>query len=173
KTNDIIEAMPGLLDLAAAGALELGRASDIVSDTMSAFGMKAAEATHAADVFASAQANANTNVEQMGEAMNYLAPTANSLRWTLEEASAAIKELANNRLEGSMATQAFGSSLVRLASPTPKAAKLIKTLCMEFFDAEGNMKSMPEVLAVMEKGLKGMSDQQKAEAMDTRVGKNA
>ncbi len=173
KTNDIIKAMPGMLDLAAAGALDLGRAADITSDTMSAFGLSAEKAGHAADVFAFAQANANTNVEQMGEAMNYLAPTANSLGWSLEEASAVIMELANNGLKGSMATQAFGSSLVRLASPTPKASKLIKKLGMEFFDAEGNMKSMPEVIKEMEKGLKGMSEQQKASAMDVLVGKNA
>lgn len=140
---------------------------------MSAFGLSADQAGHAADVFAFAQANANTSVEQMGEAMNYLAPTANSLGWSLEEASAVIMELANNGLKGSMATQAFGSSLVRLSAPTPKAAKLIKELGMEFFDAEGNMKSMPEVLAEMEKGLAGMSEQQKAAAMDVLVGKNA
>lgn len=173
KTNDIIKAMPGMLDLAAAGALDLGRAADITSDTMSAFGLSADKAGHAADVFAYAQANANTNVEQMGEAMNYLAPTANSLGWSLEEASAVIMELANNGLKGSMATQAFGSSLVRLSAPTPKAAKLIKKLGMEFFDAEGNMKSMPEVIAEMEKGLEGMSEQQRAATMDVLVGKNA
>lgn len=173
KTNDIIKAMPGMLDLAAAGALDLGRAADITSDTMTAFGLSADKAGHAADVFAYAQANANTSVEQMGEAMNYLAPTANSLGWSLEEASAIIMELANNGLKGSMATQAFGSSLVRLSAPTPKAAKLIKKLGMEFFDAEGNMKSMPEVIAEMEKGLEGMSEQQRAATMDVLVGKNA
>lgn len=173
KTNDIIKAMPGLLDLAAAGALDLGTASDIVSDTMSAFGLSAEQAAHASDVFAYAQANANTNVEQMGEAMNYLAPTAKSLGWSLEESSAVIMELANNGLKGSMATQAFGSSLVRLAAPTPKASKLIKKLGLEFFDAQGNMKSMPEVLKELEVGLKGMSDEQKAAAMDVLVGKNA
>ena len=173
KTNDIIKAMPGLLDLAAAGALDLGTASDIVSDTMSAFGLSAEQAAHASDVFAYAQANANTNVEQMGEAMNYLAPTAKSMGWSLEESSAIIMELANNGLKGSMATQAFGSSLVRLAAPTPKATKLIKKLGLEFFDAQGQMKSMPEVLKELEVGLKGMSDEQKAAAMDVLVGKNA
>lgn len=66
KTDAIITAMPGMLNLAAAGALDLGRAADITSDTMQAFGLSADVATHAADVFAYAQANANTNVEQMG-----------------------------------------------------------------------------------------------------------
>ncbi|MBS4198620.1 phage tail tape measure protein [Bacillus sp. FJAT-49732] len=173
KPKAIMEAMPGMLDLAAAGALELSTAADITSDTMQAFQISANKAGHAADVFAYAQANANTNVEQMGEAMKYIAPTANSLGWSLEEASAIVMKLADNGLKGSMATQAFGSSLVRLASPTPKATKLMKKLGMEFFDANNKMKSMPEVVAEMEKGLKGLSDKQKAAAMDTLVGKNA
>ena len=173
KPKAIMEAMPGMLNLAAAGALDLSTAADITSDTMQAFQLSAKKAGHAADVFAYAQSNANTNVEQMGEAMNYIAPTANSLGWTLEETSAIIMKLADNGLKGSMATQSFGSSLVRLASPTPKAAKLMKKLGMEFFDANDKMKPMPEVVAEMEKGLKGLSEKQRAAAMDTLVGKNA
>ena len=173
KSADIMSAMPGMLDLAAAGALELSTAADITSDTMQSFGLSAEKAGHAADVFAYAQANANTNVEQMGEAMNYLAPTANSFGWSLEEASAIIMTLADNGLKGSMATQSLGSSIVKLAAPTPKATKLIKKLGMEFFDATGKMKSMPEVVAEMEKGLEGMSEKQKAATMDVLVGKNA
>lgn len=67
KTDAIITAMPGMLNLAAAGALDLGRAADITSDTMQSFGIAAEHATHVSDVFAYAQANANMNVEQMGE----------------------------------------------------------------------------------------------------------
>ncbi|WP_368652364.1 phage tail tape measure protein [Ornithinibacillus sp. 4-3] len=173
KAEAIMKAMPGMLSLAAAGSLELATAADITSDTMQAFNLSADKATHSADVFAYAQANANTNVEQMGEAMKYLAPTANSLGWSLEESAAVIMKLADNGLKGSMATQAFGSSLVRLSAPTPKASKLIKKLGMEFFDAEGKMKTMPEVIAEMEKGLSGMSEEQKAATMDVLVGKNA
>ncbi|MDT2306354.1 phage tail tape measure protein [Paenibacillus larvae] len=69
--KDIISAMPGMLDLAAAGALELGTAANITSDTMQAFGMSADRATHAADVFAYASSNSNTTVEMLGEGMKY------------------------------------------------------------------------------------------------------
>lgn len=173
KTNDIISAMPGMLDLAAAGALDLGRAADIVSDTMQAFGLDASTATHAADVFAYAQANANTNVEQMGEAMKYLSPIAHALGWSLEESSAATMSLANSGLKGSIAGQAFASSLTRLAKPTKRMAGLMKKTGMEFFDAQGKMKSMPELVAEIEKGTKGMTEQQRSAALSILFGAEA
>nr|WGD93666.1 phage tail tape measure protein [Bacillus subtilis] len=85
KVNDIYDAMPGMLSLAAAGQLELGAAADITSNIMSSFALKAKESGHASDVIAYAVANANTNVEQMGEAMKFLAPNAHSLGWGMEE----------------------------------------------------------------------------------------
>ncbi|WP_439390174.1 phage tail tape measure protein [Bacillus velezensis] len=173
KVNDIYDAMPGMLSLAAAGQLELGMAADITSNIMSAFALKAKESGHASDVIAYAAANANTNVEQMGEAMKFLAPNANSLGWGMEESAAAIMAFGDAGLQGSIAGQAFGTSLIRLASPTGKASKLVKKLGFDFFDAAGNMKSMPEVVEEMEKGLKGMTKEQQAAALKTIVGAEA
>lgn len=173
KTSDIIKAMPGMLDLAAAGNLELGRAADIVSDTMSAFGIEASQAGHAADVFAYAQANANTNVEQMGEAMKYAAPATNSLGWSLEDTAAAMMSLANSGLKGSIAGQAFSSSLTRLTKPTKAMSRVMEDLNLEFFNAKGEMKSMPEVVAELEKGTKGLTQEQRAAAITTLFGAEA
>lgn len=173
KTNDIMAAMPGMLDLAAAGALDLGRAADITSDVMSAFGLSAENAGHAADVFAYAQANANTNVEQMGEAMTYLAPVANALGWELEESAAAVMKLADSGVKGSMAGQAFGTSLARLAKPTARMNKEMNRLGMEFFDAEGNMKTMPNLMKEIEKGTKGMTKEQKSSTLSILFGAEA
>lgn len=173
KTKDIMSAMPGMLDLAAAGALDLGRAADITSDTMQAFGMKADQAGHAADVFAYAQANANTNVEQMGEAMKYAAPVTNALGWSLEETSSAMMVLANSGLKGSIAGQAFASSLARLAKPTKQMKNVMDKTGMSFFDAEGKMKSMPEVMKEIEKGTKGMTQKQRSATITTLFGAEA
>ncbi|MEV2910852.1 phage tail tape measure protein [Paenibacillus larvae] len=169
KTNDIT----GMLNLAAAGALDLGRASDIVSDTMQAFGLSADKATHAADVFAYAQANANTNVEQMGEGMKYLAPVAHALGWSLEESSAAMMAMADAGLKGSISGQAFASSLARLAKPTKQMQGVMKQTGIEFFDAQGKMKTMPEMLAEIEKGTKGMTDKQKSATLSVLFGAEA
>lgn len=173
KTDAIISAMPGMLNLAAAGALDLGRAADITSDTMQAFGMGADKAGHAADVFAYAQANANTNVEMIGEAMKYAAPTANQFKWSLEETSAAMMAMANQGLKGSIAGQAFSSSMGKLAEDEGKAAKKAKSLGMEFFDAHGKMKSLPGVIKEIEKGTAGMSDKQRVNTLQTIFGAEA
>ncbi|WP_181454628.1 phage tail tape measure protein [Paenibacillus dendritiformis] len=173
KTEAILEAMPGMLNLAQAGALDLGRAADITSDTMQAFGMSADKATHAADVFAYAQANANTNVEQLGEAMKYLAPVANQLGWGLEESSAAMMAVADSGLKGSMAGAAFATSLGRLAKPTKRMSDMMNQLGLEFFDANGVMKSMPDIVGELEKGLTGMTQEQRSAAITTLFGAEA
>ncbi|MGI8351672.1 phage tail tape measure protein [Niallia circulans] len=173
KTKDIMAAMPGMLDLAAAGSLDLGRAADIVSDTMQAMGLSADKAGHASDVFAYAQANANTNVEQMGEALKYSAPAAHAFGWSLEETSAATMALANSGLKGSIAGQAFASSLTRLAKPTEKMGKLWASTNSEFFDAEGNLKSMPELVKELENATKDMTQEQRAGYLATTFGAEA
>ncbi|WP_258729616.1 phage tail tape measure protein [Bacillus atrophaeus] len=140
---------------------------------MSAFALKAKESGHASDVIAYAAANANTNVEQMGEAMKFLAPNANSLGWGMEESAAAIMAFGDAGLQGSIAGQAFGTSLIRLATPARKAQKEIDRLGFEFFDAAGNMKSLPKVVAEMEKGMKGMTKEQQSATLKTIVGAEA
>ena len=78
SAQESIQAIPDVLNLAAAAALDLGKASDIVTDTMSAFGIEAQNASEVSDVFAATQAKANTNVEQLGEAFKLSAANANS-----------------------------------------------------------------------------------------------
>ena len=173
KTNQILGATEGMLNLAAAAGMDLGMAADITSDVMSAFGMKATEAGHAADVFAYAQANANTNVEQMGEAMKYVAPMANQMGWSLEETSAAMMKLADNGLKGSIAGQAFASSLGRLAKPTKKMNETMDELGLSFFDANDNMKSLPDIIAHLEDRFEGLTMKQKSSAITTLFGAEA
>ncbi|QBP06948.1 tail tape measure protein [Virgibacillus phage Mimir87] len=171
--TEIMQGMPGMLDLAAAGSLDLSTAADITSDTMQAFKLSADKAGHAADVFAYAQANANTNVEQLGDAMQYIAPVANSLGWELEESAAAVMKLSDAGIKGGKAGQAFSTSLSRLAKPTSAMKKEMKKLGMEFFDAEGNMKPLPGVMEEIEKGTKGMTKEQKASTLSTLFGAQA
>lgn len=173
KTEAILVAMPGMLNLAAAGALDLGRAADITSDTMQAFGIASENATHVADVFAYAQANANTNVEQMGEAMKYAAPVANALGWQLEETAAAQMAMADAGLKGSIAGQAFASSMARQAKPTRQMSKMMDKLGVSFFDAKGEMLSMPDMIAELERGTKGLTSEQRSAAISTLFGAEA
>lgn len=174
KTNDILSAMPGMLDLAAAGALELGAAADITSNIMSGFGIAAKDAGHVSDVLAKAASNANTDVTQMGEAMKYLAPAAKTLGWSVEESAAAVMAFGDAGIQGTLAGQAFATSLTRLAKdPTRKMKNALDDLNFSFFTSEGTMKSMPEIIAGLEKNMAGWTDQQKAATITTIFGAEA
>ncbi|QIG62534.1 tail tape measure protein [Sporosarcina phage Lietuvens] len=173
KTDAIIGAMPGMLSLAAAGALDLGRAADITSDTMQAFGIESTKASHVADVFAYAQANANTNVEQMGDAMTYLAPVANAMGWSLEQSAAGIMAVSDAGVKGSMAGQAFATSMARLAKPTRAMFSTMTELNLELFDAQGNLKSLPNLVGELEVATKGMTREQKSNVLSTMFGAQA
>ncbi|EOO28613.1 phage tail tape measure protein, TP901 family, core region [Bacillus cereus VD133] len=173
KTNDIIAAMPGLLDLAAAGQMELGRAADITSNIMSGFGIAATEAGRVADVLAKASTSANTDVSQLGEAMVYLAPVSKSLGWSLEEATAAVMAMSDAGIQGAQAGAAFSTSMGRLAKPTGEAKDIIDTLNIKLFDQKGTMKSMPNVIRELERATNGMTDQQKSATLTTIFGAEA
>ncbi len=173
KTNEIMEAMPGMLSLAAAGQLDLGLAADITSNIMSGFGLKADQATHSADVLAKAASSSNTNVEQMGEAMKYAAGSASTVGFTMEETSAAMMAMANAGLQGSVAGQAWGTSLNRLAKPTKEMKKVMGELNLEFFDSQGKIKPLPQLVSELEKKTAGMTNQQKAATLSTLFGAEA
>lgn len=173
KTSDILTAMPGMLDLAAAGALDLGTAADIASNIMSGFGLKADKATHTADVLAKAAADANTDVTEMGEAMKYAAGTAHTVGFTMEETSAAMMAMSNSGLKGSVAGQAFATSLGRLAKPTKEMRKVMDALNLTFFDQQGKIKPLPTMIKELEDKTSSMTAQQKSATLTTLFGAEA
>ena len=109
----------------------------------------------------------------MGEAMKYLAPIANALGWKLEESSAAMMTVADAGIKGSMGGQAFATSLARLAKPTKPMAKAMDKLGMSFFDAQGDMKSLPQVVGEVEKATKKMTQEQRSSLLTTLFGAQA
>lgn len=172
-TNSILEGMPGLLSLAASANMELGRAADITSNIMAAFNIEAAEAGRVSDILAHAASNSNTNVEQLGEAMKYVAPTANTLGLSIEDTAAAIMAVSDAGIQGGQAGRAFGTSLLRLADPTKAMKDEMKKLKLSFFDAEGAMKPLPDIIEQLEKGMTGYSDEQRAASLSTLFGTEA
>lgn len=173
EVNEITKSMPGLLDLAAAGQMDLARAADVTTNIMSGFGLEAKETGRVADVLAKAASTANTDISQLGEAMKYVGPIANSLGLSIEETSAAVGVLSNAGIQGGQAGTVLRAGLTRLANPTGKAAELISDLGIEMFDANGKMKDMPGVISELEKGLAGMSDEQRAVTLSTIFGQQA
>ena len=93
---------------------DLGTTSDIVTDALTAFGLKASDSGHFADVMAQASANANTNVSMLGESFKYVAPVAGAMKYKIEDVSLALGLMANASVKGSMAGTALKLSLIHI-----------------------------------------------------------
>ena len=162
-TDKMLSGLPGVMNLAAASGENLGTVSDIVTDSMTAFGMAADEAGHFADVLAQASSKSNTNVALMGETFKYVAPVAGALGYSAEDAAVAIGLMANSGIKGSQAGTALRSTLSRLAKPTDEVEAAMETLGISLTDSEGNMKSLGDVMQDMRKGFKNLTKDQQAQ----------
>lgn len=149
KTEDMLEGIDGIMNLAAASGEDLATASDIVTDALTAFGQSADEAGRLADIMAAASSNANTNVHLMGETFKYVAPLAGSMGYEMEDTAVAIGLMANAGVKGSQAGTALRSILTRLAKPTKESAAAMDALGISLEDSEGNMLSFREVMDQM------------------------
>lgn len=144
-TNAMLEGLDGVLALAAASGEDLGMVSDIVTDSMTAFGLQANEAGHFADVLAKASSSSNTNVGLMGETFKYVAPLAGSLGYSIEDTALGIGLMANAGIKGSQAGTALRSMLTRLVKPTKESGTAMDTLGITMTNTDGSMKSLAEV----------------------------
>lgn len=173
KTNEIIAAMPGVLNLAAAGQMEIARTADIASNILTGFGMEAEETGRAVDVIAKAMSSANTDIEQMGMAMKYLAPVAASAGVSIEESAAAVAQLSNAGIQGEMAGTQLRAILLRLLAPSKEAAGMMKTLGINITDSLGNVKPFGQIIGQLETAFTKLTQAQQAEVSATLAGQEA
>jgi TP901 family phage tail tape measure protein len=173
KTKEIIQAMPQVLNLAAAGNMDLAKAADIASNIMGQFGISAANTDRVVNVLAATAASSNTNIEQLAEAMKYLGPTSKALGMSVEETAAIVGVLGDAGIQGSMAGRALGSSLVNLANPTKKVQTAMKQMGLNVFDANGQFVGMRELLRQIEVGTANMTQQQRAANLTMLLGNEA
>ncbi|KXZ40006.1 phage tail tape measure protein, TP901 family, core region [Alkalithermobacter thermoalcaliphilus JW-YL-7 = DSM 7308] len=172
-TNQIIAAMPGLLDLAAASGADLATTADIVSDAMTAFGMSADKTSKFADLLASVSSKANTNVEMLGESFKYVAPVAGALGYKVEDVSLALGLMANAGIKGSQAGTTLRSAITRLTKPTAQASKLMHELGLEITDAEGNMLPFRDIIEQLRGKFSNLTAEQQAQYAATIFGQEA
>jgi len=173
ETADIMKAVGGTLDLAAASGIELGRAADIASNVLTGFRLDTSQTGRVVDVMAKTITSSNTNMEQMAEAMKFFAPTAAAFGITVEEASATIGLLGNAGLQGTIATQAFATALVRLAKPTAAMQTTMDELGLTFFDAQGEFIGFTEMIGMLEKRFENLTTEQRQAAISTIFGQRA
>lgn len=173
KTNEIMAAMPGVLDLAAAGAVSISDAASIAGSTLRGFGLEAEQVGHVGDVLAKLAGDTNAGIMDTGEAMKYIAPVSKALGISLEDTSAAIGMLSDAGIQGGQAGTVLRGALINLAKPTDASAALMKELGINAFDANGKMKPLNEVVANLKDSTANLTSEQKASAFATIFGKEA
>jgi TP901 family phage tail tape measure protein len=157
-----ITALPGMLDLATAGGIELGRAADIATDTLSAFRLEVEETGRVNDVFARTITTSNTNIELMSESMKYVAATAAGFGYSIEEASALIGILGNNGIKGSMAGTQLAQSFIQ-------AKEAFDYYGVSARNADGSSKGLVEALELLEE--QGATTEEVMELFGDRAGR--
>lgn len=172
-TGEILEATGGMLNLASVANLDLASTADIASNMLTGMGMEASEINKVVDIMTETMTNSNVDIQMLGESFKYVAPLASQLGVDLGELSGAIGFMGDAGLQGSMAGTSLATGLTRLASPTKESSELMKKLGIEVFNAEGNLKSLPDVLSELEGGFSGLSTQQQTSAMSTIFGMEA
>lgn len=171
--KETMQAMPGLLDLAASSGEDLALSSDIAASTLRGFNIEAGQAGHVADVLAKNASDTNAAVADTGEAMKYIAPVANSMGQSLEEVTASIGIMADAGIKGSQAGTTLRGALSRLANPSNKAAGAMESLGFKAFDAQGKMLPLNQVIGNLQESTKGLTDEQKQSAIATIFGQEA
>ncbi len=160
-TKQTIAAVPATMNLASASGEELATVSDIVTDSMTAFRMKAEEAGHFTDVLAAAATSSNTDVGKLGESFKYAAPLAGTMKYSIEDTAFALGLMANSGIKASQAGTSVRSWLTRMAKPTEESGTAMEKLGIKLKDSKGNMKSFRAVIDETRESLKKIKDKDK------------
>lgn len=173
KTEDMLNGIDGIMNLAAASGEDLATTSDIVTDALTAFGLSASDSGHFADVLAAASSNANTNVSMMGETFKYVAPVAGALGFSAEDCATAIGLMANAGIKSSQAGTSLRSMMSRLTKPTDEVQSAMNALGVSLTDEQGNMLSLNDIMEDLREGFSGLSEAEAAEMASSLAGQEA
>lgn len=172
-TEQQMAALPTVLNLAAAGAMDLGSASDMVTDAMSALGIEVTQDNleHFADQLAKTASSSNTSVSQLGEALLTVGGTAKNLSGGTEEAALALGLLANNGIKASEGGTHLRNILLAMNPTTKKAKEAWKALGISAYDTDGKLRPMQEVFADLNEAMVDFTDQEKTDMLTAMFNK--
>ncbi|UXR54481.1 phage tail tape measure protein [Staphylococcus schleiferi] len=172
-TKDMLNGIDGVMQLAAASGEDLAEVSDIVTDGLSAFGLKAKDSSHFADVLAQTSSKANTDVHGLGEAFKYVAPVAGSFGFSVEDTSIALGLMANSGVKASQAGTALKTMMTRLTGTSGEAKKTMEKLGITITDSQGQMLPFRDIMDQLRKSIGGLSEAQQSAAVKTLFGQEA
>lgn len=170
-TSQMLSSISGVLNLAKASEMDLGEASDIVTDYISAFGLSAKDAGHFVDVMATAMSKSNINTSQLGEAYKDVATTAGQFGYSVEETTAALMTMANVGIK-SEAGNTLNTLMVRLATNTKNCADELKKYGVNIYDNNGNMKSLTSILTGIAEAMSKLTTEEQANLAKMIAGQN-
>lgn len=159
-----MQMLPNVLNLAAAGGMDLARASDMVTDTQSALNLSLEETTVMVDQMAKASSTTNTSVEQLGDAMLTIGATARSVKGGTAELSTVLGILADNGIKGSEGGTHLRNAILSLQTPTKDGTEALAQLGMTYddmYDSAGNLRSLPDIFLQLQGAMEGMTQQSK------------
>ena len=161
-TQQMADTLPIVLNLAAAGGIDLASASDMVTDAMSALGMETSQASTMVDQMAKTASSTNTSVAQLGEGILTIGATAKSIQGGTAELNTALGILANNGIKGAEGGTHLRNVILSLQNPTDKAAACMESLGVQVYDSQGNMRSLNDILGDLNTAMDGMTAAEKA-----------
>ena len=167
SSEQAMQALPNVLNLAAAGSIDLARASDMVTDAQSALGLSFDDLDGFVDQLAKTASTTNTSVEQLGDAVLTVGGTAKMMAGGTNELNQVLGLLADNGIKGSEGGTALRNVLLSLASPTDAASKTLQALGVSVFDAEGNMRSMQDVMGDLNAAMSDMTSEERTNAISS------
>ena len=159
------------LNLAAGTSTDLSATTAGLGNTLKAFGASSNEAAHYADMFAKAQAQANTDAQGLFDAMGIAGSTAKTVGWSFSDLATITGVFGNHSISASEGATALNTGLMRLASPAKSGSTAMKQLGINVFDAKGKLKDMPAVMEELNSKFKGLNSQQKLAAASAIFGK--
>lgn len=173
KTQDMVDGLGGIMNLAAASGEDLATVSDIITDDLTAFGLGADQAGRFADVLAAASSNSNTNVAMMGETFKYAGSIAGSLGYSIEDTALAVGLMANNGIKASQAGTQMRKMMSSLAAGAEITGKKFGRMNIEAANADGSMRSFTDLMTDLREGFSQMSEQEQVLNAKNLVGERA
>ena len=150
ETEEIMNALRPTLNLAAAGAMDMGTAADIAAKVTRGYGIEAEGTTHAMDVLTKAFTTSNTDLQQLGNAFKMVGPVAKTAGTSFEMTTATLQVMANAGIAGSMSGRQLRRAMLRLVNPPGEAAKALKKLGVATSTADGRMRPFDQIVEELE-----------------------
>lgn len=173
STSDMLSGLEGVMYLAASAGEDLASVSNIVTDSLTSFGLSASDAAHFADVLAIASAASNTDVAMMGATFKYAAPLAGALGYSIEDVAIATGLMANAGIKAEQAGTSLRAMLSRLASPPKMAAEAMSALGISIKNTDGTAKPLYETLTELREKFALLADTEKTALASQLAGQEA